>query len=64
MRIPACVWVAPTIPGGHADALKRRLGYLRAIGARRLFASRANDSPLTPIRLTGIDCAGNSLACS
>jgi hypothetical protein len=54
---------APAIPGGHADALERRPGYVRARRARRLFASRTNGRPLTPVRLTGIHCAGNSGAC-
>jgi hypothetical protein len=40
---------APAIPGAHAD-VERRVGYLRAIKARRFFASRTNGSPPISVR--------------
>jgi len=44
---------AGNIPGGQADALKRRLGYLRAIRVLRLLFSRVRAGPLAAILLAG-----------
>ena len=41
------------IPGGHSDALKRRLGYSRTIGASRLFLCGVRAGPLIAIGLAG-----------
>ena len=45
-----CAW---TTLNRRADALKRRFGYPRTVGASRLLFSRARAAPLTAVRLAG-----------